>query len=303
MTPPDTGVPFARASMPPIHDVLRTTDGLRLVLRRWPFAPSRDVALVVHGLSEHAGRFGHVAAALNAAGWSVLGHDQRGHGASEGRRGVIGADDRLLADLALVIDAARGEAPHAPLVVLGDSMGGALAARFVAEALQPRPAPRSRAVDGLVLVAPALAARMTRWQALQLAVMGRLAPDVAIRSGLDASALSRDPEVVRVYLADPLVHDRISARLARFIVDAGAFVRAQAPHWRVPTLVIWGGADRIVDPEGSAVFAAAAPPEVVTAAYYPPLYHEPLNEPERDAEMSQLLGWLSERFPPPTERT
>jgi alpha-beta hydrolase superfamily lysophospholipase len=286
-----------------MQDLLRTADGLRLALRRWPCAPACGVVLIVHGLSEHIGRYGHVAAVLNSANWSVLGYDQRGHGASEGRRGLIGADDRLLADLALVVDAVRGEAPDCPLVLLGDSMGGAVAARFVAEALQPQPAPWSRAVEGLVLVAPALAAKMTRWQALQLAVMGRLAPDVAVPSGLDATALSRDPEVVRAYLADPLVHDRISARLARFIVDAGAFVRAQAPHWRVPTLVIWGGADRIVDPAGSAAFAAAVPSAVVTAAHHPALFHEPLNEPERDEVIAQLIGWLSERFRAITERS
>ncbi len=285
-----------------MQDHRRTADGRRLVLRRWPCAQPRGAVLIVHGLSEHAGRYAHVAAALNAAGWTVLGHDQRGHGASDGARGVIGTDDGLLADLALVVDAVRAEWPGRPLVLLGDSMGGAVAARFVAEALQPQPAPWSRAVDGLVLVAPALAARMTRWQALQLAVMRRLAPDVAVKSGLDATLLSRDPEVVRAYLADPLVHDRISARLARFIVDAGAFVRAQAPRWRVPTLVIWGGADRIVDPAGSAAFAAAASPAVVTARHYPALYHEPLNEPERDEVIARLVGWLSTLRPTSGDR-
>lgn len=272
---------------------VRTADGLQLTLRRWPCTPARGVVLVVHGLSEHAGRYAHVAAALNAAGWSVLGYDQRGHGLSDGARGVIGADQALLADLALVVDVARAERPGVPLVLLGDSMGGVVASRFVAEALQPRPASWSRAVEGLVLVAPALAATMTRWQALQLALMRRLAPDVAVRSGLDASALSRDPEVVRAYLADPLVHDRVSARLAQFIVDGGAFVRAQAARWRVPTLLIWGGADRIVQPAGSAAFAAAAPAGVVTARPFPAMFHEPLNEPERAQVLTQLVDWLA----------
>jgi alpha-beta hydrolase superfamily lysophospholipase len=272
---------------------LRTAEGLQLVLRRWPRAPAQGVVLIVHGLSEHAGRYAHVAATLNAAGWSVLGYDQRGHGRSDGARGVIGADQALLTDLALVVDACRAERPGMPLALLGDSMGGVVASRFVAEALQPRPAPWSRPVDGLVLVAPALATAMTRWQALQLALMRRLAPDVAVKSGLDASALSRDPEVVRAYLADPLVHDRISARLAQFIVDGGTFVRAQAARWRVPTLLIWGGADRIVLPAGSAAFAAAAPAGVVTARHFPAMFHEPLNEPERAQVLAQLVDWLA----------
>jgi alpha-beta hydrolase superfamily lysophospholipase len=238
-----------------------------------------------------------VAAALNAAGWSVLGHDQRGHGHSEGRRGVIAADDSLLADLAAVIDVQRAAAPRGRLVLLGDSMGGVVASRFVAEALQPRPAAWSRPVDGLVLVAPALDAGLSAARKLLLAVMRRLAPDVALASGLDVQALSRDPAVVREYLADPLVHDRVSARLAQFIVDGGAFVRALAPRWRVPTLLIWGGADRIVSPAGSAAFAAAAPREVVTAHLHPALFHEPFNEPERAQVLAQLTAWLASLEP------
>lgn len=284
-----------------MDDHLRSADGLRLVLHRWPCADARGTVLIVHGLGEHAGRYAHVAAALNAAGWSALGYDHRGHGHSEGARGVIAAADSLLADLAAVIDAVRAESPRRPLVLLGDSMGGAVAARLVAEALQPAPAAWSRPVDALVLVAPALEATMTRWQRVQLTWMRRLAPDMAVASGLDATALSRDPAVVRAYLADPRVHDRISARLAQFIVDAGAFVRAHAARWRVPTLLLWGGADRIVAPSGSAAFAAAAPAGVVSAWCDPTMFHEPFNDVGREQVLQRLTGWLS-TLPPPRER-
>lgn len=276
-----------------MDEPLRTDDGLQLALHRWLRPAARGLVLVVHGLGEHAGRYAHVASALNAAGWSALGHDQRGHGRSDGPRGVIPAADSLLADLAQVVDAARAECPGGPLVLLGDSMGGAVAARFVAEALQSRPAAWSRAVDGLVLVAPALDPGMTAWQRALLAVMRRVAPAVTVGNGLDPAALSHDPEVVRAYLADPLVHDRICARVAQFIVDAGAFVRANAARWRVPTLLIWGGADRCVAPAGSAAFAAAAPGQVVTARHWPAMFHEPFNEPERDQVLAQLVAWLA----------
>lgn len=283
-----------------MDDHVRTADGLRLALHRWPLDDARGTVLIVHGLGEHAGRYAHVAAALNAAGWSALGHDHRGHGDSDGARGVIAAADSLLADLAAVIDAVRAGSPRGPLVLLGDSMGGAVAARLVAEALQPAPAAWSRPADALVLVAPALETTMTRWQRLQLALMRRLAPDVAVRSGLDATALSRDPAVVRAYLADPRVHDRISARLAQFIVDAGAFVRAHAARWRVPTLLLWGGADRIVAPSGSAAFAAAAPVGVVSAWCDPAMLHEPFNDVGREQVLQRLTGWLS-TLPSPRE--
>ena len=95
------------------------------------------------------------------------------------------------------------------------------------------------------------------------------------------------------YVADPLVHDRITPRLARFILDGGALVRRLAPLWRVPTLLLWAGADRCVAPRGSATFAQAAPAGVVEAQDYPALAHEIFHEPEREAVLARLQAWLS----------
>ncbi|MDE1947305.1 MAG: lysophospholipase [Burkholderiales bacterium] len=278
-------------------DSLRAGDGTDLHLRRWPASgAARGDVLLVHGLGEHSGRYGALAAALNAAGWHVTGFDQRGHGASAGARGVIPAPEALLADLALVIDAVRGPGP---LVLLGHSMGGLVGARFAAEALAPAPAPWSRPLDGLVLSSPALDPGMNAAQKALLALLGRLAPNLAVNNGLKPEWISRDPAVVADYVADPLVHNRIAARLVRFIVDGGACARALAPRWRVPTLLLWAGADRCVAPAASAAFAAAAPPGVVTAQACPGLFHEIFNEPEKAGPLARLMGWLA-RFSDPT---
>jgi len=272
-------------------DTLKTTDGLKLHLLRWPAAGNvRGTVQVVHGLGEHIGRYGAVAAQLNAAGWHVVGHDHRGHGRSEGPRGAIPDSHALLADLAAVMDHLRTPGVH---VLLGHSLGGLIASRFVAEALAPRPAPWSRAVDGLVLSSPALDTSMSGAQKLLLAVLGTLAPGLALGNGLDPAWVSRDLDVVRDYVADPLNHDRITPRLARFIVDGGELVRSRAPQWTVPTLLMWAGADRCVAPAGSAAFAAAAPQQVLTAHEFPGLFHEIFNEPERAAVLAQLLRWLA----------
>jgi alpha-beta hydrolase superfamily lysophospholipase len=177
-------------------------------------------------------------------------------------------------------------------VLLGHSMGGLVAARFVAEALQPQPAAWSRAVPRLVLSSPALAADVSAWQRFQLALMNAVAPSLPLPNGLDANEVCRDPEVVRAYLADPLVHGRIAARLARFILDGGEIVRASAPRWCTPTLLLWAGADRCVAPAGSAAFAAAAPPTVVQHQEFPGLAHEIFNEPERAQVLQRLLAFL-----------
>jgi len=275
-----------------MQPTLSTADGLTLHLHRWPCDAPRGAVLIVHGLGEHGGRYAPVAAQLNSAGWSVFAHDQRGHGRSGGARGGIASDAAMLDDLARVIDAVRAAQPG-PLVLLGHSMGGLIAARFVAEGLQPQAAAWRREIEALVLSSPALAADMNAVQKLLLATLGTLAPNLAVGNGLNPSWVSRDAAVVRAYMADPLVHDRITPRLARFILDSGALVRGLAPRWRVPTLLMWAGSDRCVAPRGSAEFAAAAPPALVQSQRFDPLFHEIFNEPERAQVFERLLRWLA----------
>ena len=133
---------------------LQAGDGVGLHLRTWDAAGTpRGTVVLVHGLGEQIGRYHHVATALAAAGWRLVGYDHRGHGQSGGPRGGLATADDLLQDLATVIDHAPTEGP---LVLLGHSMGGAVAGRFVAEGLAAEPAPWYRPVDALVMTSPAL---------------------------------------------------------------------------------------------------------------------------------------------------
>jgi alpha-beta hydrolase superfamily lysophospholipase len=272
-------------------ETVTTRDGLALPLRQWPHPAARGHVLIVHGLGEHSGRYDTLARDLHAQGFAVSGYDQRGHGRAPGRRGVIPAADSLCDDLARVIDALAAAGQPAT-VLLGHSMGGLVAARFVAEALQPQPAAWSRPVPRLVLSSPALAADLTGFQRLQLKLMHALAPALPVPNGLDPAWVSRDPAVVKAYVEDPLVHDRICARLGRFILDGGETVRALAPRWATPTLLMWAGADRCVAAAGSAAFAAAAPPTVVQHQLFPALAHEIFNEPERTLVIDRLVQFL-----------
>jgi len=272
-------------------DTLKTIDGLSLALHRWPAAgAARGTVQIVHGLGEHMGRYVWLAGQLNGAGWNVVGHDQRGHGRSEGRRGAIADSHALLADLALASDALRGSGAN---VLLGHSLGGLVAARFVAEGLAKAPAPWWRPFDGLVLSSPALQIELGGAQKALLAVLGSVAPNLAVNNGLKPEWISRDAAVVKAYVDDPLVHDRVTPRLVRFMIDGGQRVRERAAAWTTPTLLLWAGADRCVLPAGSAAFAAAAPRGVLAAQEFPALAHEIFNEPERAEVFSQLLAWLA----------
>jgi alpha-beta hydrolase superfamily lysophospholipase len=268
------------------------SDGDNIALQDWPLAEGRalrGVVVLVHGLGEHAGRYDHVARRLNQWGFAVRGYDQYGHGESDGARGTLPASARLLDDLEDVIGSTRARMQSGlPLILLGHSLGGLVAACHVALRKTP--------VQGLVLSSPALDPGLSVVQKLLLAVLPRFAPNLTVGNGLDPELISHDPDVVAAYRADQRVHRRISGRLARFIADGGPVVLGRAAQWTVPTLLMYAGFDHLVAPRGSRAFAAAAPPQVVTARCFDDLFHEIFNELDSEPVFQQLRQWLDERF-------
>lgn len=294
-------------------------DGENLAMYEWPLddwasemgsdaLPPRAVVLMVHGLGEHAGRYQHLAQQLLDWGFAVRAYDQRGHGESGGARGVLPNETALLDDLAEVVDdtwrrclrlphgrhGADGAPEPLPLILFGHSLGGLVVSRFVALNIRP--------VDGLVMSSPALDAGLNGLQKLLLAVMPTLAPNLCVGNGLDARYLSHDPKVVQHYLADRRVHDKISSRLGKFIADAGPATVAAAARWSTPTLLMYAGADRLVNPAGSRAFAqqAASSADVragmVTVKCFDGLYHEIFNETDAAPVFDTLKAWLDSRF-------
>ena len=283
----------------PVSDSTLSTytasDGDNIALQDWPLPDGlglRGMVLVVHGLGEHAGRHDALAKRLNSWGFAVRGYDQYGHGESGGGRGVLPTSTRLLTDLADIIDSTRLRMPAgAPLILLGHSLGGLVAGRFVSQAV--------RRVEGLVMSSPALDPGLSPLQKLLLATLPHLVPNLTVGNGLNPAFLSHDPDVVEAYRRDPRVHDRVSGRLGKFIADAAAATIASAPQWTVPTLLLYAGDDRIVDPSGSRAFAAAAPPAVVSTVAFDGLYHELFNETDPEPVYLALRRWLDERFAAP----
>ena len=161
---------------------------------------------------------------------------------------------------------------------------------------------QATALDALVLSSPALDPGMNAVQKALLAVVPRLLPHLRVNNGLKPAWICRDPAVVKAYVDDPLVHDRISGLLGRFIAEAGPVVLAAASRWQLPTLLMWAGADRCVRPEGSARFAAAAPRSVVVAREWPGFSHEIFNEPGQEQVLAELNDWLDRRFADAVDR-
>lgn len=268
-------------------------DGLNIALYDWPL-PRRQrplaVVLIVHGLGEHAWRYDPLAQRLNEWGFIVRAYDQRGHGESGGKPGTLSDDDDLLEDLAEVVDDTRRHLAQpwsCPLILLGHSMGGLVCAAFVQQNRAP--------VDALVLSSPALDAGLGRVKKGLIGLLYRWAPDWTLGNGLDPSRISHDPAVVQAYRDDVRVHDRISARLARFIALRGPEVLAAAPRWPVPTLLLYAGDDHLVNPQGSRDFAAAAPRARVASRCFDGLYHEIFNEIDPSPVYGALRAWLGQQ--------
>lgn len=264
----------------------------QLAVYNWvlPATPPLGTVLLVHGLGEHAGRYGELAAHLHQWGFAVRAYDQQGHGRSEGARGDMRRPGSLQADLNRVIDDTRQRPAlqGQPLILLGHSMGGLVVARTLAEQLRP--------VDAAVLSSPALGAFPTFFQNLLLASLPRVAPHLRVDNGLKTDFVSRDPDVVKAYKADPLVHRRISAGLAAWILQKGSQTVAEAAQWSVPTLVLYAGQDRLVNAQASADFVHAAPKDVVQSQCFEGMYHEIFNDLYRVQVFTALKRWLLARF-------
>lgn len=276
-------------STAPIMSTLDTIDQDQLAIYDWPLPedkPSRGTALLVHGLGEHMGRYAHVAKHLSDWGFAVRGYDHIGHGLSTGVRGGLPSDNRMLDDLAKVVADTRKTMPAGkPLVLMGHSMGGGVVGRFVSLNIAP--------VDALVMSSPALDPGLNLIQKALLAILPKIAPNLRIGNGLNANYICRDEAVVAAYLADPLVHDRISARLASVIASSGTATIQSAPHWTTPTLLMFAGEDKLVNPAGSRAFAAASP-NCVTSQAFEHMFHEIFNAPDQAQVFNVLKAWLDQ---------
>ena len=286
---PDTAIHRHGMAFPPTREHLwRAADGMRLAVYDWKAINPRGVVLLVHGLGEHAMRYTHVAAWFVARGYAVRAYDQFGHGNSEGPRGGLLRESQLPEHLGELATATMEHPSFAgrPLVLIGHSLGGLVVASAICRGLV--------APQLAVLSSPALAVRMAAWQRAAVKILPRLAPALTLGNGLDPNMLSHDPQVVAHYIADPLVHDRICARLGAFVAIEGERVRSSAPRWRTPTCVLYAGDDRAVDPSGSREFVSAAPSNIVRAQCFPAMYHEIFNEPDRAIALSVLETALAD---------
>lgn len=265
-----------------------SADGTRLFYQAWQPAntPARACIALVHGWSDHSGRYMNLVNHVVPQGYAVYALDLRGHGNSEGGRGHVQQWADYRNDVHGFLAKVSTAHPTLPRFLMGHSMGGLVVLEYAIH--HP-----NAGLAGLIASAPLLSEPNISPVLVALAdILSNIVPALSISPGADANTISRDPAVVQAYLADPLVHGRATPRAATEGKKARAFVQQNADAIRVPFLLFYGDADALVPPQTSReVFGKISSPDK-TRHEYVGGYHEMLNDTDKAQVLADVSAWL-----------
>lgn len=268
---------------------LTSADGTKLHARHWPAAaphttPTATLALV-HGFGEHCARYAPMAAHLIAQGVQVVAVDLRGHGRSDGKRGVVSSYDDFRADLAALLTRARQlhDGVKGPLVLFGHSMGGGV---VLDHGLRDAPG-----VDGIIASAPlvALADPVPAPVQVIAKLIAKIAPRAAMKQPIDGSKISTLAEEQITYVQDALNHGQLGFKTALEMIANGQNLTENASRWSVPLMVYHSDQDQLTDFAASQNFAAAARAEFHT---FTNVEHEMHNDTSRLAVYALITDFI-----------
>ena len=265
--------------------------GAKLHLQKWlPDERPKAIILLVHGYAEHAGRYRYFAEHCVAKGYAVFAIDHWGHGQSDGTPGYVPDFSVFHDGVDQLLVCAKEEFPNLPVMLVGHSMGGLISATYLLS--------NQSKFLACVLSGPAIKAAEEP-SAFLKAVSGflsRFFPKAGVLE-LDPNGVSRDPQVVADYLADPLVYNgKMGARLAAEMLNNMTDIQQNAGKISLPILLLHGEKDSLADAEGSKYLDAHISSPDKTLIIYPELFHEIFNEPEKDAVLTDMTDWLDRQL-------
>ena len=266
--------------------------GVRIVYDVWEpdDEDPRGVVVLCHGYAEHARRYDHVAQRFGESGLAVYALDLRGHGRSGGKRVYLRNISEYTEDFHTLVGIAAAEYPDLKVVVLGHSMGGGVVFAYGVEHPDDYAA--------MVLSGPAVAAQdgVSPVMVFVAKALGQILPGLPVEQ-LPTDAVSRDPDVVAAYNADPMVHHgKLPAGIARALIGVGETMPARAPALTSPLLIVHGEQDKLIPVQGSRHLMECVGSQDKHLTVYPELYHEVFNEPERAAVLDDVASWIEARL-------
>jgi len=267
----------------------KTKGNVNIYAYRWDVEDAKAVICLVHGLGEHLHRYDHMVAYYNEYGYSVMSFDNIGHGKSGGKRGHLPSFQVYMDNVSILLETAEKAYPLLPRFLYGHSMGGNIVLNY---ALRNNPS-----IAGLVSSAAWITLEKSP-PALLIAVANVLkyiAPSLQQPSDLDPTAISRDEAEVKKYMADPLVHGKISINFGAEMLPAAKWLETYEGPAKVPFLLMHGSADKLTSPEGSVLLAKNLTGDV-THKSWEGLYHEIHNEPEQKEVFDYTINWLEEKI-------
>lgn len=270
-------------------DFITSQDGLKIFFKNYRSDNERAGLVIAHGLGEHSGRYGNVIGPLLSMGISIWALDHRGHGQSEGPRGHVSAFGEYLNDLRSILQQAKKElATGLKCFLFGHSLGGLIALNFALGFPEM--------IDGVITSSPTLgvAIKVPAFKKILGKLMSSIWPRLSLGNEIDVSKLSHDEEVVRAYVNDFLVHDRVSTRWFTEMRAAMEKVNQSAPQLAVPILIQAAGEDSLSSTDASKRFFEKLTVHDRTLHVYEGFYHEIYNEPEdqRAEVLKDLEVWL-----------
>jgi acylglycerol lipase len=259
--------------------------GVEISYRTWMgHGEPRAAVVISHGGGEHSGRYAHVAASLNQAGYAVWALDHRGHGRSGGPRMRFDSVAPLAADLRQMIAIAAEQVPARKPFLLAHSMGSAIGLDYACD--------HQDELSGLILSGALASVDQAPPVRLVVRAVAAIAPSTGVFK-VNPETVSRDPEVVRAYDSDPLnFHGSFPAATVSALQRVGQSFPDRLPSLTLPLLIMHGGDDRLTPPAGSHLVNELASSKDKTLRIYDGLRHEILNEPEQDEIIAEIVAWL-----------
>jgi acylglycerol lipase len=255
-----------------------------------PDGEVKGVLFLVHGLGEHCCRYENHVNYFVPKGYAIYGLDHLGHGKSDGQQEVIDRFSDYTDTLAIYYKMVKGWQTGKPIFIMGHSMGGLISCYYLLD--------HQADFKGAILSAPAI--KVSDNISTTTITMGKLLSVIAPKAGvlaLDPTGISRDPEVVKAYVEDPLVfHGKTPARLAAEMLKAMQRVTEEVEKITLPIIVVQGSEDKLVDPDGAQMLYDRAGSKDKTLKIYQGAYHEVHNEPEREIMFKDVETWLASRL-------